>query len=202
MDRLIKNLFLYLSVLVLIWSGISPFDRFTWYLEVFPSVLALPILFYVDKKWNLNKYIYIIFCLHSIILSVGGHFTYANVPAGFWVQEFFSLERNHYDRLGHFFQGISPTLVGFLYLKHKQVISTDFWLKIFCITIAVTFSVAYEFLEWWTALAAGDGATEFLGTQGDVWDTQWDMFMALCGSVLTVTTLTFFGLQGNKRRLH
>jgi putative membrane protein len=122
-----------------------------------------------------------------MILSLGGHYTYAEVPMGFWAQDLFHFSRNHYDRLGHFFQGITPALMAYDYFSREKIVTSKIWIKIIPIAMALAFSSLYEMLEWWTAISTGEAATAFLGTQGDVWDTQWDMFMALCGASLVMT---------------
>jgi len=180
---------------VLIWSGIAPKDRFTWFLEVFPSFLGLPLLIHFERKGAVPSVLFFIVCLHSMVLSVGGHYTYAEVPLGFWAQDLFHFSRNHYDRLGHFLQGITPALIASVYLKRAGIVTSRFWRALFCVCLAVTFSVFYEFFEWWTALATGENATAFLGTQGDPWDTQWDMFMAFLGS-LCVASFVILSRRG------
>ncbi len=187
----IKIVFTALALGVLIWSGINPKDQFTWLLEVFPSFIGLPILFYLNKKYGISTTLFSIFCLHSMILSLGGHYTYAEVPLGFWVQELFHFSRNHYDRLGHFFQGMTPALVAYDYFKREKIVISKLWIKVIPICMALAFSSLYEMLEWWTAISTGEAATAFLGTQGDIWDTQWDMFMALCGASLVMIIFSF-----------
>lgn len=191
MTNNIKIFFLIVTVGVLIWSGLEPKDTFVWALEVFPSFIGLPLLVYIDKKWGVGVWLFIIFCVHSMILSFGGHYTYSEVPLGFWFQDLFHFSRNHYDRLGHLFQGITPALIAFDYFKGAKIVNSSVWLKIISICIALSFSASYEIFEWWTAISTGDTGTAFLGTQGDPWDTQWDMFMALCGSSISMLLKTF-----------
>ncbi|MCB0377518.1 MAG: DUF2238 domain-containing protein [Bdellovibrionales bacterium] len=186
-----KKIFLLLATLVFIWSGISPTDRFTWLMEVFPSIIGLPLLVFINRKYKVNKFLFVLLCVHSMILSLGGKYTYAEVPLGFWVQDLLALSRNHYDRLGHFFQGVSPSLIAYYFFKSKNVVTSQKWLKVFCISLALSFSVFYEFLEWWTALATGEAAEAFLGTQGDPWDTQWDMFFAFLGASASMISVSF-----------
>ncbi len=186
-----KILFITLALGILIWSGVNPKDQFTWLLEVFPSFIGLPILFHLNKKYGVNTTLFSIFCLHSMILSLGGHYTYAEVPLGFWVQDLFHFSRNHYDRLGHFFQGVTPALVAYDYFKREKIVVSKVWIKVIPICVALAFSSLYEMLEWWTAILTGEAATAFLGTQGDIWDTQWDMFMALCGASLMMVVISF-----------
>jgi putative membrane protein len=186
-----KSIFFALSIGILIWSGVFPKDQLTWFLEVFPSFIGLPILIYLNKKYGVSTSLFIVFCLHSMILSVGGHYTYAEVPAGFWFQEYFHLSRNHYDRLGHFFQGVTPALIAYDYFKREKIVIAKIWIKFIPVAIALAFSALYEMFEWWTAISTGEAATAFLGTQGDVWDTQWDMFMALFGASFAMILLAF-----------
>jgi len=185
---------------VLFWSGVYPKDQFTWLLEVFPSFIGLPILFHLNKKYGVSTTLFSIFCLHSMILSLGGHYTYAEVPLGFWVQDLFHFSRNHYDRLGHFFQGITPALITYDYFRREKIVISKLWINVIPICIALAFSSLYEMIEWWTAISTGEAATAFLGTQGDIWDTQWDMFMALCGAsfVMNIFSLSKKGEQMNK----
>jgi putative membrane protein len=187
----IKIILLGFTAGILVWSGFSPKDQFTWLLEVFPSFIGLPILFHLNKKYGVSTTLFSIFCLHSMILSLGGHYTYAEVPLGFWVQDLFHFSRNHYDRLGHFFQGMTPALVAYDYFRREKIVISKLWIKVIPICMALAFSSLYEMLEWWTAISTGEAATAFLGTQGDIWDTQWDMFMALCGASLVMIIFTF-----------
>lgn len=180
------------AIAVLVWSGIGPKDRATWVLEVLPCLIGLPILWWADRKYKIHPAMFALFCFHSAILCVGGHYTYAEVPAGFWFRDLLGLHRNHYDRLGHLLQGITPALIGYEIINRKKIVSSKAWTVVFCIALALSVSVIYEFVEWWTALISGEGATAFLGTQGDVWDTQWDMFMAFVGSILA---MVFFSLK-------
>lgn len=189
------------AVLVLIWSGISPKDTFTWYLEVAPSLVGLPLLLWFDKRYGVNMPLYVIACIHSAVLSVGGHYTYAEVPIGFWIQDLFHFTRNHYDRLGHFFQGITPALVAFEYFSRARIVTSQAWLRVLCVCVALSFSALYEFIEWWTALLTGEGATAFLGTQGDVWDTQWDMFLAMCGAIVAAAGVTLSSRRTSREAL-
>lgn len=190
-------IFFVLALVVFVWSGISPHDRFTWLMETFPVIIGLPLLLFFDRKNTVSKFLFVILCIHCMILSLGGKYTYAEVPLGFWIQDLFSFSRNHYDRLGHFFQGVSPSLIAFYFLKNKKVVNASLYLKIFCISLALSFSVFYEFLEWWTALATGEAADAFLGTQGDPWDTQWDMFFAFLGATTSMVAISFFRQNSN-----
>ena len=173
-----------------IWSGIAPRDRVTWVLEIFPIVLALPVLYVTRKRFPLTRLVYWLILVHALILMLGGHYTYARVPLGVWVQDLFGLARNHYDRLGHVAQGFIPAMIAREVLLRTSPLKRGKWLFFLVTATCVSISVGYEFIEWWTALIAGGGATEFLGTQGDVWDTQWDMFLATVGAVLAQVTLS------------
>lgn len=170
-------------VLVFIWSAIRPHDFFTWFLEVFPAVVALPILFFTYKKFPLTHLLYILILIHALILMVGGHFTYAEVPLFNWLRDTFDLSRNYYDRIGHFAQGFVPAMIAREILIRKNVVKSGEWLFFIVCCICLAISACYEFIEWWVAVGSGTAAEAFLGTQGDVWDTQWDMFLALLGAI-------------------
>ena len=183
--------FLLLSLIaILVWSGIGPHDRFTWYLEVAPVLIAVPILIYVYPRFRFTRLTYTLIWLHAIVLMVGGHYTYARVPLGFWVQQAFDLGRNHYDRLGHFVQGFVPAMVAREILVRTSPLRGSRWLPFLVVCFCLAFSAFYELIEFWTALASGEGATDFLGTQGDVWDTQWDMQLALIGAITALALLS------------
>lgn len=175
-----------LSVLALIfiWSAIHPYDYFTWFLEVSPVIIALPILVYTYKKFPLTNLSYLLILIHAVILMVGGHYTYAEVPVFNWLRDTFDLSRNYYDRLGHLAQGFVPAMIAREILIRNNVIKTGVWLFFIVCCICLAISACYEFIEWWVAVASGESADAFLGTQGDVWDTQWDMFLALIGAIL------------------
>jgi len=165
------------------WSAIGPHDYFTWFLEVFPAILALPILYFTYKKFPLTDLLYGLILFHAIILVVGGHYTYAEVPLFNWLRDTFDLGRNYYDRVGHFVQGFVPAMIAREILLRKNVVKNGAWLFFVVCCICLSISAVYEFIEWWVALASGSDAVAFLGTQGDVWDTQWDMFLALIGAI-------------------
>ncbi|MEK7402423.1 MAG: DUF2238 domain-containing protein [Gemmatimonadota bacterium] len=173
-----------------IWSGVAPFDRLTWVLEIFPVVLALPVLALTRKRFPLTRLVYWLILVHALILMLGGAYTYARVPLGFWVQDLFGFARNHYDRLGHLAQGFIPALIAREILLRTSPLKSGKWLFFLVTMTCMGISVMYEFIEWWAALVAGGGATEFLGTQGDVWDTQWDMFLATIGAITAQVTLS------------
>ena len=175
---------------VLAWSGIRPHDRFTWLLEVAPVLIGLPILLRTRRRFPLTPLLYALLALHAVILMVGGKYTYAEVPLGNWVRDTFGLARNHYDRLGHFAQGFVPAILAREILWRRSPLRDSRWLPFLVACTGLAFSATYEFIEWWTALLTGEGATAFLGTQGDPWDTQWDMFLALVGAVTALATLS------------
>lgn len=174
---------LVLTAVALVLSGIRPYDRLTWVLEVFPVVLGAPILILTRQRFPLTPLVYRLLFLHGLILMLGGHYTYALVPLGFWVQELFDLARNHYDRLGHLAQGFVPAMVARELLLRTSPLRPGGWLFYLVLSVCLGISAMYEFLEWWSALIGGGAAEAFLGTQGDVWDTQWDMFLAGIGAV-------------------
>lgn len=171
------------TLVVLAWSGVSPKDRFTWFLEVLPVLIAAPVLVATRKRFPLTPLLYVLLFLHGVILMVGGKYTYAEVPAGFWVRDALGLARNHYDRLGHFAQGFVPAILAREVLLRTSPLRQGKWLFALVTSVCLAFSAFYELIEWWTAAATGEAAEAFLGTQGDVWDSQWDMFLALLGAV-------------------
>jgi putative membrane protein len=175
---------------VLIWSGIAPRDRFTWFLEVAPVLIGAPILVALRKRFRLTRLVYTLLWIHAIILMVGGKYTYAEVPFGFWLQDALGFSRNHYDRIGHFAQGFVPAMLAREVLIRRSPLGGSRWLPVLVVCFCLAFSALYELIEFWTALATGEAAEAFLGTQGDVWDTQWDMQMALIGAVAALTTLS------------
>ena len=177
------------TLVLLAISAYKPYDPATWWMEVAPIFLAVPILLVTWRRFPLTPLVYTLIFIHSCILMLGGHYTYARVPLGFWVQEALGLARNHYDRLGHFAQGFIPAIVAREILLRCTPLMRGKWLFFIVSCICLAISACYEFIEWWAALIGGAGATEFLGTQGDVWDTQWDMFIALIGSIAAQLTL-------------
>ena len=174
---------------VLAWSAISPFDRLTWWLEVAPALAGLVVLAVQWRRFRFTELVLTFIALHMILLCVGGHYTYALVPIGDWVKDALHLSRNHYDRLGHLAQGFVPALIARELLIRLRVVASPGWRRFFIVCIAMAISSAYEILEWLTALVAGEASDSFLGTQGDVWDTQIDMALALAGAV---AALMFF----------
>jgi putative membrane protein len=171
-----------LVLVVLAWSGLDPHDRFTWFLEVAPVLIGLPIIIVTRARFPLTPLLCLLLSIHAVILMVGGKYTYAEVPAGFWVQDLLGFERNHYDRLGHFAQGFVPAILAREILWRRSPLRGSRWLGFVVVSICLAFSAFYELIEWWTAAASGAASDAFLGTQGDPWDTQWDMFLALIGA--------------------
>ena len=171
-------------------SAISPADRATWFMEVAPVMIAIPLLIATRTTFALTPLVYILIASHALVLILGGAYTYAHVPAGFWLQDMFGFERNPYDRVGHFFQGFVPALVAREILLRKQVLSRGGWLFFLVCCVCLAISAAYELIEWGAAVTMGQGAVEFLGTQGDPWDTQSDMAMALIGAIGALLALT------------
>lgn len=182
-------LLLGLGAVALVLSGIGPHDRLTWLLEVAPVLIAAPLLIATFRRFRLTPLLYRLILLHALILMLGGHYTYAEVPLGFWVQDLFDLGRNHYDRLGHLAQGFIPAILAREILLRSTPLTPGRWLFILVTSVCLAFSATYEIIEWGTAVAIGQSADAFLGTQGDQWDTQWDMFMALIGAVTAQATL-------------
>ena len=172
-----------IGAVFLVLSGIGPYDRATWLMEVAPIFVAVPVLLATAKRFPLTPLVYRLIFLHALILMLGGHYTYARVPLGFWFQELLDLTRNHYDRLGHFVQGFVPAMIAREILLRRTPLRRGGWLFFLVACVALAISACYEFIEWWAALAGGESANDFLGTQGDVWDTQWDMFLALLGAL-------------------
>jgi len=172
-----------LTMIALAISGIGPHDRATWLLEVSPVVLAAPLLIATWRRFPLTPLLYRLIFIHACILMLGGHYTYAMVPAGDWLEEALGLARNPYDRLGHLAQGFVPAILAREILLRRSPLVEGGWLFLVCVSLPLAFSAFYEMLEWWAAVAMGADADAFLGTQGDQWDTQWDMFLAMIGAI-------------------
>jgi putative membrane protein len=181
---------LVLMAIALAVSGIHPYDRTTWILEVAPILIGVPILIATYRRFPLTPLLYRLLFVHALILMLGGHYTYAEVPLGFWVRDLLGLARNHYDRLGHFAQGFVPALLAREVLIRRTPLRRGGWLFFLVTCVCLAFSATYEFIEWWSAVIGGSAADAFLGTQGDVWDTQWDMFLALIGALAAQLTLS------------
>jgi len=182
-----KYLWLGLFFIVLIWSGINPKDQFTWLLEVIPAIIGLVLMASSYKHFKLTPILYGFILAHCIVLMVGGHYTYAEVP---WFDNLFGSERNNYDKVGHFFQGFVPALLAREILLRKNVVNGKGWLNVFVVSICLAFSAFYELIEWWVAVLSGENSEAFLGTQGYVWDTQSDMGIALLGAICSILLLS------------
>jgi putative membrane protein len=183
LDRRLPLILLLLVLVVLVWSGIGPYDRLTWLLEVVPVLIAIPLLLLTARRMPLTRLAYVLIAVHAVILMYGGHYTYALTPLGDWLREVFGFSRNHYDRIGHLMQGFGPAIIARELLLRTSPLRPGKWLFALVTLSILGVSACYEFTEWWAALAGGDAAGAFLGTQGDVWDTQWDMFLAGCGAI-------------------
>lgn len=186
-DRLTdKQFFALLSATLLalfVWSGIAPRDRLTWVLEVSPVIIGVAILAATYPRFQFTRLVYVLVWLHAVILIIGGHYTYAEMPLFNWLRDTFGLARNHYDRLGHFAQGFFPAIIVRELLLRLSPLTSGKWLFTIVACVCLAISAFYELIEWWVAAVTGSAATAFLGTQGDVWDTQWDMFLALLGAI-------------------
>jgi len=185
-----KKLWLAVFFLVFIWSAIYPKDYFTWFLEVLPAVAGFVAVAVTYKRFQLTRLAYVLILIHCIILMVGGHYTYAEVPLFDWIRDYFSFDRNNYDKVGHFAQGFIPAIITREILIRHYIVRTKGWLNFIIISICLAVSAFYELLEWWVALMSGESADSFLGTQGYVWDTQSDMFLAFSGAILALVLLS------------
>jgi len=186
----LKLLALIAVLAALVVSGIKPYDRITWWMEVAPVLIGAPVLVATYRRFPLTSLLYILICMHALVLIVGGAYSYARVPLGFWLQDLLALERNPYDRIGHFIQGFVPAMVAREILLRGGFVSRGGMAAFLSVCVALAFSAFYELIEWWAALALGQGAEEFLGTQGDPWDTQADMFLALLGAAVALVSLS------------
>ena len=175
--------------IVLIWSGINPKDFTTWVLEVAPALIAIALLVYTRNSFPLTTLTYTLILGHCVILMVGGHYTYAEVPIGDWFREMFDGSRNNYDKLGHVAQGFVPAIIAREIALRKNVFSSTAWMNFFIVSMCLGISAFYELIEWWVALASDEAADAFLGTQGYVWDTQSDMGLALAGAIIALLVL-------------
>lgn len=176
--------------LVFTWSAIAPYDRVTWWLEVTPAILGFAVLAATRRRFPLTALAYVLILIHATILMVGGHYTYAEVPLGEWVQAWAGSGRNDYDKLGHFAQGFIPAVIARELLVRHKVVSRRGWLSFLVVCICLAISAFYELIEWWAALASREAAEAFLGTQGYEWDTQSDMLWALSGALLALFLLS------------
>lgn len=186
-----KTLWLSIFIIIFIWSGINPKDQFTWFLEVFPAIIGITVLAYTYRSFKLTTLVYILILIHCIILMIGGHYTYADVPLfDGYLKYLFGFSRNNYDKVGHFAQGFIPALITREIILRKNVIPDVAWRSFFIICFCLAFSAFYELIEWWVALLSDEAAESFLGTQGYIWDTQSDMWFALLGAIVALVSLT------------
>ena len=181
-ERNLQDSLLAIVVVALIASGIAPTDRLTWLMEVAPVLIALPLMIATRRSYPLTLLLTVLIAIHALVLIGGGAYTYARVPFGFWLQDILGTLRNPYDKIGHFMQGFVPAMVAREILLRGDFVRGRRMAAFLCICVAMAISACYELIEWAAAVALGQGADEFLGTQGDVWDTQSDMFMALIGA--------------------
>jgi len=175
---------------VLIWSAIEPADRLTWWMEVIPAMAGLIILIVTRRRFPLTELVYFLILIHAIILMVGGHYTYAEVPLGDWLRDLVGGDRNNYDKLGHLAQGFIPVMIAREIMIRNKVVAVKGWLTFLLLSVVLAFSAFYELIEWWAALVSSEAAESFLGTQGYVWDTQSDMLWALCGAIVALLSLS------------
>jgi len=189
-DRKLQTAWSAVFVAVLVWSGIAPHDYPTWMLEVAPAIVAAAVLWFTRERFPLTRLTYVLILIHCIILMVGGHYTYAEVPLGDWIRDAFDQSRNDYDKLGHFAQGFVPAIVAREILIRMKVINFPGWRDFLIVCVCLAISATYELLEWWVALLSDEAADAFLGTQGYVWDTQSDMWLALLGAVAALILLS------------
>jgi len=189
-DRTLGLALILITLAMLVASGIHPTDRLTWWMEVIWVVVGLPLVVLAWPRFPLTRLLCVLLVIHAGILVLGGHYTYAKVPLGDWFREWFDLSRNHYDRLGHFAQGFVPAILARELLLRRTGLKAGAWLFYLCVSCALAFSAFFEMIEWWAAVIMGGAADAYLATQGDIWDTQWDMFLAMCGAILSLLLLS------------
>lgn len=189
-DRTLGLALILITLAMLVASGIHPTDRLTWWMEVIWVVVGLPLILLAWSRFPLTRLLCVLLVIHAGILVLGGHYTYAKVPLGDWFREWFDLSRNHYDRLGHFAQGFVPAILARELLLRRTGLKAGAWLFYLCVSCALAFSAFFEMIEWWAAVIMGGAADAYLATQGDIWDTQWDMFLAMCGAILSLLLLS------------
>lgn len=178
------------AAVLLALSGIGPTDRATWWLEVGPVFVGIPLLLWLRPRFPFTPLLYRLLFIHACIVMLGGHYTYAQVPLGDWVRDWFDLQRNNYDRLGHLAQGFIPAILMREVLWRTSPLRGSRWLPFLVVCFCLAFSAVFEMIEWWVALIMGGSADAFLALQGDVWDTQWDMFLAGCGAIISLLLLS------------
>lgn len=185
-----RNLWLIIFFATLVWSGINPKDYPTWVLEVAPAVIGFVVLAATRRRFPLTPLVYILILFHCLILMVGGHYTYAEVPLFDWVRDSFNLARNNYDKVGHFVQGFVPAIIAREILVRNAIVTARGWMPFIIVCVCLAISAFYELIEWWVAIFSGESAAAFLGTQGYIWDTQSDMMYAMVGAVLALLSLS------------
>lgn len=188
-ERTLQASLLAIVVIALIASGIAPYERLTWFMEVAPVLIVLPLMIATRRNYPLTLLLTVLIAIHALVLIGGGAYTYARVPLGFWLQDMLGTLRNPYDKIGHFMQGFVPTMVAREILLRGDFVRGRRMVGFLCVCVAMAISACYELIEWGAAVALGQGADEFLGTQGDAWDTQSDMFMALIGATAALLLL-------------
>ena len=184
-----KNIWIIIFAVFFIWSGINPKEQFTWLLEVAPAIIGVAIMAKTYKSFHLTPLVYLLILIHCVVLMIGGHYTYAEVPFFDYLKDVFNFTRNNYDKVGHFVQGFVPALITREILIRKNVIPDAVWRNFFILCFCLGFSAFYELIEWWVALLSGEDAVAFLGTQGYIWDTQSDMGLALLGAIIGLISL-------------
>ena len=177
-------------IAVFLWSAINPYDRFTWFLEILPALIGFILLAVTIKRFPFTPLLYILILIHCIILMIGGHYTYAEVPLFDWIRDLTEGTRNNYDKLGHFAQGFIPVMIAREITIRQHVFNSAVWRNVFIVSFCLAFSAFYELIEWWVAIATGENAEAFLGTQGYQWDTQSDMGYALLGAIIALISLS------------
>ena len=182
---------LFIVTIVFCWSGWQPYDRFTWWLEIAPGLAGIFILLATYRRFQLTTLCYTLIALHICVLCVGGHYTYARVPAFEWLRPIFGWQRNHYDRLGHFMQGFVPAMIAREVFIRINILNRKRWIPFLVVSVCLAISAFYELIEWWTAIMGGSASNDFIGSQGDVWDTQEDMLFALVGAVCALLVLSY-----------
>jgi len=185
-----KGLWIGVFAVVLVWSGVHPKDQLIWFLEVAPALIGGAVLLQTRRSFPLTPLVYMLILVHCVILMVGGHYTYAEVPLFDWIRDVVGGQRNNYDKLGHFAQGFIPAMIAREIVLRKNIIKGVAWQAFFIVSFCLAFSAFYELIEWWVALMTGEGAEAFLGTQGYIWDTQSDMGFALLGAVVALLSLS------------
>ena len=190
MKRIVPPVLLAIVVVALVVSGIHPYDRLTWFLETVWVIVGIPLVLLTWRRFPLTTLLCVLLTIHALVLITGGHYSYARTPLGYWMQDLFGLSRNPYDRVGHFVQGFVPAILVREILVRRSPLRGSRWLGPLVVCVCLAFSAFFELIEWWSSLLAGAAADDFLATQGDKWDTQWDMFLALVGAVVSLLLLS------------